>query len=75
MPKQAAQQEGISVRPGLEVLGSSLPWVERTPEVICNTEGAQRAGMVVVEPATVIVELAVTVVVGAGAVTVAAVTV
>ena len=52
-----------------------MPNVSRTPEVRSRLDGAQRAGMVVVEPATVTTELAMTVVVGAGAVTVPAVTV
>jgi hypothetical protein len=62
----------MSVIPPLATrVGSSFPSVERTPEVSDDRmEGAQRAGMVVVEPATVVVELETTVEVGTAAVAV-----
>ena len=72
MPRQEAQQEGMSVIEALEMmLGSSLPSVERTPEVRDRAEGAQRAGTVVVEPATLVVEVEVMVMVGVAAVAIA----
>ena len=62
----------MSVMEGLVMmLGSSLPVVERAPEVRVSTEGAQRAGIVVVEAATVVVEVEVIVVVGVAAVALA----
>ena len=55
-------------------LGSSLPYVERAPELTLRAEGWHRAGIVVVEAATVTVLVDVAVEVGVAAVTVDVIT-
>ena len=55
-------------------LGESLPYVTRVPESILRAEGWHRAGIVVVEAATVTVLVDVTVEVGVAAVTVDVIT-
>ena len=69
--KQNTQQSNVVVAAGFVIsFGSSLPYVERAPEVTFKAEGWHRAGRVVVEAATVTVLVDVAVEVGMAAVTV-----